>query len=259
VSLVPVPADNTVGVGRAEAAAGNFDTTVEGMADRQSPPANSQGAPAKAGTPNIQNMNRSSLLLDPAPALTAPAGGGAATAAATPDLTVVRAEAGKAAMKVAGELFALGRQFDCNAEALTAVNDGTSPEAFRKWILETKFSAKPITAPTGDELRQLGDIGMSNKEVKRWSLVRALNRMANHQAVDGIEKEASDAVGKVCGRSAAGFFIPNEIVHGTREQRELMQMAAMLQGHGQFGRLHRPNRCARLEFDRAAAQYGCLL
>ena len=179
-------------------------------------------------------LNRN-ILLDAAPAA---GGGGAAAAVVAPDLTVVRAEAGKAAMKVAGELFALGRQFDCNAEALTAVNEGTSPEAFRKWILENKFSAKPITAPTGDELRQLGDIGMSGKEVKRWSMVRAIRMLGDRQNphLDGIEKEASDAVAKLCGRDASGFFIPNEIVHGTREQRELALISGMLHRAGELSK-----------------------
>ena len=214
VSLVPIPADNSVGVGRAEAAENQFETVVELRS----------GAPAVAAIP-IQNMKRN-LLLDPAPALTAPAGGGAAPAAG-PDVTAERAAAGKAAFKVAGELFALGRQFNCQAEALTAVNEGQSPESFRKWILENKFSAKPIAVPSGDDLRQLGDIGMSGKEVKRWSLVRAIRMMGDRQNphLDGLEKEASDAVAKLCGRDASGFFIPNEIVHGTQEQREMVLMA----------------------------------
>lgn len=227
VSLVPVPADPSVGVGRSEAAANrNFDTTVEAkeVISDQSSVISSRAA----ATIPKDNMLRSKLLLDP----TATAGGGgattttpaAATAAATIDLDGARAGGRNDGMKVAAEIFALGRQFNCPAEALTHLNEGKTPEQFRKWILENKFSAKPIAAPNSDELRQLGDVGMSNTEVKRWSLVRALNRMANHLPVDGLEKEASDAVAKLCGRSAAGLFIPNEIVHGTRDQRETMML-----------------------------------
>ena len=72
VSLVPIPADNSVGVGR-EAAERQFETVVEASPDRLKPGL------------QTDNMNRSTLLLDAAPA----AGGGGAAAApavAIPDL-----------------------------------------------------------------------------------------------------------------------------------------------------------------------------
>src|ERR1035441_10037989 len=64
VSLVPIPADNSVGVGR-EAAERQFETVVEASPDRLKPGL------------QTDNMNRSSVLLDAAPA----AGGGGAAAA----------------------------------------------------------------------------------------------------------------------------------------------------------------------------------
>lgn len=216
VSLVPVPADPTVGVGRSEEASRQFETVVERPAEAPTP-----------AKPQDTNMFNRSIVMAPAEAGSA-AGGAPAPAATTPDPETARTAGRTDGMRVAGEIFALGRQFDCQAEALTHLNEGKTPEQFRKWILENKFAAKPIQQPTADEIRQLGDIGMSGKEVKRWSLVRALNRLANHQPVDGLEKDASDAVAKLCGRSATGFFIPNEIVHGTREQREMALVAEIL-------------------------------
>ncbi len=189
VSLVPVPADNSVGVGRS-ASERNFETIIM-----------SQNAPAVVTT---------AAPITPA--------------VVAPDVTGVRTAALTDGRKVAGEIFALGRQFDCQAEALTFLNDGKSPEEFRKWILENKFQAKPVQVPSGD-------VGMSRKETKRWSLVRALNRLGNHMPLDGLEKEASDEVAKICRNEPQGFFIPNEIVHGHPEDRALLaEMLATLRG-----------------------------
>src|SRR6185312_9351244 len=67
IAVVPVPADTKVGVGRKrEVDSQNVD--VESIAKNLTPE-------------QRENMKRSLLLLDPAPANTAPAGGGAAAPA----------------------------------------------------------------------------------------------------------------------------------------------------------------------------------
>lgn len=218
ISLVPIPADKTVGVGRSEDAERQFETIVEGLEGPEATEARGE------------TMLKPCVVMAPAEA---GAGGGGAAVAVVTDPETVRTAGRTDGMRVAGEIFALGRQFDCQAEALSHLNEGKTPEQFRKWILENKFAAKPIAAPSGDELRQMGDTGMSGKEVKRWSLVRAIRMMGDRQnpRLDGIEKEASDAVAKLCGRSPSGFFIPNEIVHGTREQRDLAKGTGNLGGY----------------------------
>jgi hypothetical protein len=52
---------------------------------------------------------------------------------------------------------------------------------------------------------------MGEKEARRYSLVRALSLVSNHQPLDGLEKEVSDEEEKRTGRSAQGFFVPNEV------------------------------------------------
>lgn len=124
------------------------------------------------------------------------------------------------------EIMAIAKQFGQDkrevADAAQRFIDlGSDAGEMRHWVLRSQFNAKPIDAPNGDELRQLGDIGMSDVDVRRWSLTRALNAMANKRPVDGLEKEASNAVAKLCRHEPEGLFIPNEIVHGTRQQRAL--------------------------------------
>jgi HK97 family phage major capsid protein len=65
------------------------------------------------------------------------------------------------------------------------------------------------------------EIGMSDAEVKRYSFVRAINAAAeNNWSQAGLEREASVAVAQRFGRSPRSFFVPNDVMIGTREARE---------------------------------------
>lgn len=66
------------------------------------------------------------------------------------------------------------------------------------------------------------EVGLSQKEVRQYSFVRAINAMANPQdkrawANAAFEREVSEAAQKTYGRSAQGFFVPNEITHAKRD------------------------------------------
>ena len=69
------------------------------------------------------------------------------------------------------------------------------------------------------------EIGMTEQEVQRYSIVRAIRAAAgskdNPRAWDaaGLEREASDAVAKRFGREPRSFFIPHDVVLG--EKRDL--------------------------------------
>lgn len=69
------------------------------------------------------------------------------------------------------------------------------------------------------------EIGMSDKEIKQYSIVRAIRAAASAKddprAWDkaGLEREASDAVARRFGREPRSFFIPHDVVVG--EKRDL--------------------------------------
>lgn len=71
------------------------------------------------------------------------------------------------------------------------------------------------------------EIGMNKKEIERYSLVRAIRAAAeakdDPRAWDraGLEREASDAVAKRFGRTPRSFFIPNDVMIGNGERRDL--------------------------------------
>ena len=89
--------------------------------------------------------------------------------------------------------------------AMRSIQAGHTVEQFQAEALKA-MSAKPV--PTAD-------IGMSDKEVRQYSVLRAINALANPtdqaaQRAAAFERECSDAAAKVQGKAARGFFVPSE-------------------------------------------------
>jgi HK97 family phage major capsid protein len=71
---------------------------------------------------------------------------------------------------------------------------------------------------TVNETKDSTLIGMSDKEIKRYSLLRAIRAAASQDWREaGFEKEANDATAKHLGRVPQGFFMPVDVV----EHRDL--------------------------------------
>ncbi|MCX8016443.1 MAG: phage major capsid protein, partial [Rhodocyclaceae bacterium] len=90
--------------------------------------------------------------------------------------------------------------------AMSAIQRGLTVEQFQREAIE-KLASRPV--PTAD-------IGMDKKEVKRYSLMRAINALANPadanaQRAAAFEREVSDAVAKQLGKQARGFLVPLEV------------------------------------------------
>ncbi|MEW6304685.1 MAG: phage major capsid protein, partial [Verrucomicrobiota bacterium] len=173
ISLVSVPADCTVGVGRASDDSAT-EVTIEIAPDPK--------------TQDPKDPMKRNLLLDPQ---TAEAGG---TAAVTEERNRVKA------------IRALAQQHNCAQLVDEAIDNGVTIEAFRTMVLEKVYGnrAKPVEVLDPA-------IGMNDQEIKRYSLVRAIRALANKQPLDGLELEASQAVAKRTRRDPQGFFIPHDV------------------------------------------------
>lgn len=168
VSLVSVPADASVGVGRSLArgaapATPEPDNTLN--EERTMSEANKPAAPADHVAEVVAQRNHA-------------------------------AEITKIAATIPG-----GAEM-----AMRAIQEGKTVEEFQAEAIRS-LSSKPV--PTAD-------IGLDKKEVKRYSVMRALNAMANPadvaaQRAAAFERECSDAVGQKLGKTARGFFIPFEV------------------------------------------------
>ena len=126
-----------------------------------------------------------------------------------------RAEAARNAQKEAAQIFELGARHNMSDVASRAVKDGKSLAEFRGIVLED-IGNKPLVAE---------DIGMTSKEVKRFSLVRAIRALANPsdrkaQEEAAFEFEASRAAADMYGSTAQGIMIPADVLR-TWAQRDI--------------------------------------
>jgi len=83
-------------------------------------------------------------------------------------------------------------------------------------------SPGPVTKPNPNDG---ASIGMSNAEVDRYSIVRAIRAAASGDWREaGLEREASEEVAKRLGRSPQGFFLPGDFREGRGvERRDLVK------------------------------------
>lgn len=169
VSLVAIPADPTVGVGRS-AEPDVSTTVVRQMADPEPQPKTEiiMGDPVKQ---------------DPTPA----------------ELERARAS----------EITKLGEAYSkyvSDKDVGNAIRNGHSVEQFKDTVMAKMESRHTDTSEM--------HIGMAPKEVQRYSFGRAiLAQMSGDWSKAGLEREASNALAKLMGRSPEGFFVPFEALN----------------------------------------------
>ena len=124
------------------------------------------------------------------------------------DIAAVEADAKKAAQRNAAQIVELGARHSRSDLAQKAIADGKSIEEFRGELLEVIGSERALEAQ---------DVGMTEQEVKRFSLVRAIHALANPtdrraQEAASFEFECSDAASEQYGRAAQGIMLPAEVL-----------------------------------------------
>ena len=164
VSVVSIPADPSVGVGRSTAAL----------------------APKLSVEPSIRKEDTMSDL----------------------DLDAVRAEAAAAAARNAADIIALGVRHNKRDLADEAIRAGKSIEQFRGELLEVLGQDRPLDH---------GNIGLTRKEIRQFSVVRAIAALANPgdrrlREAAAFEFEASEAAAQRYGRSAQGIMLPTDVL-----------------------------------------------
>ncbi|PKP67642.1 MAG: phage major capsid protein [Alphaproteobacteria bacterium HGW-Alphaproteobacteria-5] len=182
ISLVSIPADASVGVGRS--------------------------TDAGAETVEILIQKRDSDMPD-----TTPAAAPAPTPAPAPSARVevgadLRAERGRVK-----EIRAMARSFDLPEDmADAAVDNGESVEAFQRKVLDHLGSRE------ANDLRQgAARVGLSDREARSFSIMRALRYLANPtdkraREDAAFEIEVSQAAEAATGRSAAGILVPADVL-----------------------------------------------
>jgi HK97 family phage major capsid protein/HK97 family phage prohead protease len=223
ISLVTVPADPTVGVGRnASADVANGVQLQRVVAGSPAPVAQ----PLSSHQPQEQSMNlRKQRLLEQVQGDAAPAGGGSAIDATTVEnSTAARgidpaahqqrgAEAERARMT---EIEALSRKYDLSPELRTQlIQRGASIEQARLTaadvVLERAQKAGKAVVDFGDT----NNPDLTSKEKSRYSMLRAVNAaITGKWDGAGFELECSNEISKRTGRTASdakGFFVPTNL------------------------------------------------
>jgi len=132
------------------------------------------------------------------------------------NLDAVRAEANAAAARNASEIIALGARHNKRDLADAAIRSGKSIEQFRGELLDVIGSDKPLESE---------NIGLTKKEVRHFSVVRAIAALANPtdrrmREAAAFEFEVSEAAANRYGRAAQGVMIPTDIL-GVWGKRDL--------------------------------------
>lgn len=182
ISLVSVEADTTVGVGRSTEF-GEREIVIKTREMEERP------------------------MQQPAPVAPAPA-------APAVDIAAVRAEAERSAQTRVNEILAIAqRRPELMDMAREHITTGKTVDEFRAAVMERLFEAKPV--------RVSAEIGLTDKEARSFSLMRAINALANpaetkFREAAAFEFECSRAVASQLRREPQGFFLPMDV-----QQRDL--------------------------------------
>ena len=173
ISLVAVPADPSVGVGRS--------------ADSE----DNQLLEVRTSTDEHKMEENNSITVD-----------------ASARIEIDESQIRKAEARRSKEIVALGAKYDCIDAAQKAIEDGSDAGQFSRWILENSLKTNEPTEVRTDD----GRIGLSDKEVQSYSLTRAINGFCNTGRFEGIEAEASEAAKKRYGRNVDGLCVPTDVL-----------------------------------------------
>ena len=100
----------------------------------------------------------------------------------------------------------------------TLIKSNKSPAEAKAAILDlVKNRAEAVNTPIRSTDMSTNEVGLDQKEVKRFSFLRALNALANPtdraaQEAAAFEREVSDAASKKYEKPANGILVPNEVL-----------------------------------------------
>lgn len=213
VSLVSIPADNSVGLGRAldELIAERVEKTItklrtedpessegeEGSESSAVPDEGVEELKAATAAPNTQKDNTME--------------------AEAPNLEVVRSEAVQAERDRITAINALGSKHGLEDLARELIDGGKSLAEAREAFLDKIDSRAMKPAPIESSDSTKNDLGLSEKEVRAFSFVKALNYLANQgdrgaREAAAFEIEVGKAAAEKYERSSNGIVVPNEVL-----------------------------------------------
>lgn len=220
ISMVSVPADDTVGVGR------NAEIPQE---ERGAKPADNSASIKQSATARVQTEDHPNMkyrtFRDAQGNLCRVAVDDAGNDVGAVEITerAASAESVQAAeqrgltaeRQRVTDLTALGKTYNCAEKAMQFIGEGKTAEDLRRVLLDDlarERGNKPLS-----EQNKGADIGMTDKEVRQFSIMRAIRAMADprnqdYQKAAAFELECSRAAADAYGKSPKGIIIPNDVL-----------------------------------------------
>jgi HK97 family phage major capsid protein len=104
------------------------------------------------------------------------------------------------------EIIAIGDQFNMKTEAMEAIKAGKSLSEFRADALKKLETVKHIDST-------MGELGMSGGEVKDYSFLRAIQAaLTGDWSKAGLEREASLGMAKKLKSAPRSFYVPSDVL-----------------------------------------------
>lgn len=212
ISLVSVPADPTVGVGRSHENAPEEPTTEPGQSLQQRQAAE----PKPHGNPP---MNKK-LIRNAAGALVwaeVDAEGNVLRELEVVEAAGVERAGGEAAERTRVQsILTLGRQYEATELAEAAARDGRSVDQFRAALLEQMVAQRGGNGLT-EGTAAGSQIGMTDRETRQYSMLRLFRALANPtdavlQRAAAFEFECGQAAAERAQRTPKGVLIPADVL-----------------------------------------------
>lgn len=182
ISIVSIPADETVGIGRSNQNEKEISTKTKD---------NEMTNPVTA-----ENANRSQEEN---------------TGTAANVAVVSASDAMKAERSRSTEILALGRAHNQQIAADKAVQNGATIGSFKSYILENLSQGQDLETP-------VTHLDLTKKDKQEYSLFRAINAFVrNDESLAPFEMECSKLIQEKLGRTARGILVPYDIQKRTMQ------------------------------------------
>lgn len=140
---------------------------------------------------------------------------GQATPSATDTTAAVQRGADAERSRVR-DLIAMGREYGAVDKAQQFIADGKSPDDFRRELL-ADFATERSKKPMAEQVKE-GEIGLTNKEARSYSIMRAIRALANpqnraYQEAAAFEFECSRTAAELSGKQSRGIMIPADVLN----------------------------------------------
>ena len=191
ISIVSVPADQTIGIGRAQKPQ---ERIVRVQTRAQSQPLASKNA----GTPPLKEGNTMDQKDD------------TSVAERTAAIKTATDAALQTEHQRVEDIVALGRAHSLNFEQVQSMLTRKLDIASARGEVLANILAK-TTGPAA-ALTDGNTIGMTDKEKRKYSYLRALQgQLTNDWSKSGFEREVSNAIAQKSQKTPTGFYIPNDL------------------------------------------------